>query len=183
MQSTQVIQPHTARELILQNREWQLAKQLNISTGYAYSVVHDNFQFHKVCTSWLPHELMDEHTCKHMCLHNCPYHLEHYCKGDNFLQQIDTSDETWVHHYQPQAKQKNIKSKHPSSPTAKKFKMQSSAGKSMLTILRASKGHILETYLERWITVTNVTYSNMLQRGLKPCLKRRGRLSECILLL
>jgi hypothetical protein len=133
----------------------KIAKQLTISTGYAYSVVHDNLQFHKVCTSWLP--LMDEHTCKHMCFNICPYHLEHYCEGDNFLQQIDTGDETWVHHYQPQAKQKSMKSKHPSCLTAKKFKKQSWAGQSMLTILWASKGHILETYLERWITVTNVT--------------------------
>jgi hypothetical protein len=41
-----------ARGLILQNRRVTVektAKQLNFSIGSAYSVVHENFQFHKVC--------------------------------------------------------------------------------------------------------------------------------------
>jgi hypothetical protein len=40
-----------ARELILQNRRVtvdKIAKELNISTGSAYSMMHDNYQFHKV---------------------------------------------------------------------------------------------------------------------------------------
>jgi hypothetical protein len=44
-----------ARELFLQNRRvmvHEIAKQLNIiSIGSAYSVMHDNFQFHKECAS------------------------------------------------------------------------------------------------------------------------------------
>jgi hypothetical protein len=41
-----------ARELNLQDRRAtvdKIAKQLNISIGSAYSVVHDNRQFHEVC--------------------------------------------------------------------------------------------------------------------------------------
>jgi hypothetical protein len=51
-----------ARELILEYRRvtvHKIAKQLNISTGSAYSVEHDNLQFHKVCARWVPKELMD----------------------------------------------------------------------------------------------------------------------------
>jgi hypothetical protein len=59
------------------------------------------------------------------------------------LQQIVTSDETWV---QPETKRKNMQRKQPSSPAAKKFKVQPQARELMLTIFRDSLGPILETY-------------------------------------
>jgi hypothetical protein len=46
-----------ARELIRQNRRVmvdEIAKQLNTGSGPAYSVVHNNLQFHKVCARWVP---------------------------------------------------------------------------------------------------------------------------------
>jgi hypothetical protein len=52
-----------AREQILQNRRAtvdDIAKQPNISIGSAYSVVHDNLQFHKVCASCIAKEVTDE---------------------------------------------------------------------------------------------------------------------------
>jgi hypothetical protein len=52
-----------ARKLILQTRRVtvdEIAKRLNISIVSAYSVVHDNLQFHKVCVRWVPKELTDE---------------------------------------------------------------------------------------------------------------------------
>jgi hypothetical protein len=110
--------------------------------------------------------------------------LVRYCEGgDNFLQWIVTGDETWVHHCQPETKRKSMQWKHPSS-AAKKFKMQPSAGKLILTIFWDSQGPILETYLERGTTVTSATYCDMLQGGLKLaiCSKKRGRLSEGVLL-
>jgi histone-lysine N-methyltransferase SETMAR len=98
-----------ARELILQNRTVMVdktTKQLNISIGSSYSVVHDNLQFHKLCARWVPKELTDEH--KHMNLDICSRHLACYREeGDNFLQRIVTGDETWVHHYQPETKREN----------------------------------------------------------------------------
>jgi hypothetical protein len=55
----------------------------------------------------------------------------------------------------------------------------------MLTIFWDSQGPILESYQERETTVTNATYFDMFQEGLKPAIrsKRRGRLSEGVLLL
>jgi len=75
--------------------------------------------------------------------------------------------------------------KHPSSPVGKKFKMQPSVGKLMLTIFWDSHGPILKTYQEHGTTVTSAMYCDMLQRELKPaiCSKRRGKLSKKILLL
>jgi hypothetical protein len=89
-----------------------------------------------------------------------------------------------VHRYQPKTKWKSMQWKHPSSPVAKKFKMQPSEGRLMLNIFWDSQEPVLETYLERGKTVTSATYCDILQRGLKPAIlsKRGVGLSEGVLL-
>jgi hypothetical protein len=60
---------------------------------------------------------MDEH--KRMCLDICSHHFTHYLEeGDSFLKWIVTGHEIWVHHYQPETKQKSMEWKCPSSPVA-----------------------------------------------------------------
>jgi hypothetical protein len=101
-------------------------------------VVHDNLQFHKVGAHGT-----DEH--KRMCSDSCSRHLAYYHEeGDNFLQQIVTGNETWVHNHQPETKWKSMQWKHPSS-VVKIFKTQPLASKLMLTIFWDSQGTILET--------------------------------------
>ena len=154
-----------------------------MSVGSAYSLIHDSLKFSKVCARWVPKELTEEHKRKR--LEVCSRHLACYREeGDNFLQQIVTGDETWIHHYEPERKRQSVQWKPPSSPVVKKFKMRPSAGKLMLTVFWDSRRPILKTYQERG-TVTSATYCDMLQRELKPaiCSKRRGKLSKEILLL
>jgi hypothetical protein len=106
-----------AKEMSLQNRRVtvdEIAKQLNLRIGSAYSVVHDNLQFHRVCARWVSTELTDEH--KHMRLDIFYRHLVRYREGDNFLQRIVTGNVTWVHHYQPETKLKSMQWKHQPSP-------------------------------------------------------------------
>ena len=131
-------------ELIHENRRItveEVAGRLNVSVGSAYSLIHDSLKFSKVCARWVPKELTQE--CKHKRLDVCSRHLARYREeGDNFLQQIVTGDETWIHHYDPESKQQSMQWKHPSSPAAKKFKTQPLAGKLMLTIFWDSQGPI-----------------------------------------
>jgi hypothetical protein len=106
MQSTLVVQPQgttaqneeRARDLIFQKRRTkvdEIAKQLNISIGSAYSVIYDNLYFHKVCARWVPKGLTDEH--RYMPLDICSSHLACCHKeDDNFLQEIVTGDETCI---------------------------------------------------------------------------------------
>jgi hypothetical protein len=109
-----------------------------------------------------------------MRLDICSRHLVRYREeGDNFLQRIVTGEETSVHHYQPETKRKSMQWKHPSSPAAKKFKTQPSAGELMLTIFCGSQWPILQTYLERGTTVTSATYCDMFQGGLKPAIRSK----------
>jgi hypothetical protein len=60
-----------------------------------------------------------------------------------FLERIVTADETWVHHYEPESKAQSVAWKRPTSPMAKKFKSQPSAGKIMLTLFWNMEGAIL----------------------------------------
>jgi hypothetical protein len=60
MMATTAQNEERAKELIFQKRKVmvdKIAKQLNISIGTAYSMVHYNLQFHKVHARCVPKEL------------------------------------------------------------------------------------------------------------------------------
>jgi len=129
-------------ELIRENRRTtveEVAGRLNVSVGSAYSLIHDSLKFIKVCAKWAPKELIEERKPRRLDV--CSRHLARYREeGDNFLQQTVTGDETWIHHYEPESKRQSMQWRHPSSPVAKKFKTQPSAGKLMLTVFWDSQG-------------------------------------------
>jgi len=92
-----------------------------VSVGSAYSLIHGSLKFSKVCARWLPKELTEER--KHKCLAVCSRHLARYREGDNFLQQIVTGDETWIHHYEPESKWQSMQWKNPSSVASGDFNL------------------------------------------------------------
>ena len=116
-----------------------------MSVGSAYSLIHDSLIFSKVCARWEVKELAEQRKRKHFDV--CSQHLARYREErDNFLQQIATGDETWIHSYEPESKRQSMQCKHPLSPVAKKFKMQPSAGKLMMTDFWDSQGRVLKSY-------------------------------------
>jgi hypothetical protein len=60
-----------------------------------------------------------------------------------FLERIVTTDEIWVHHYEPESKAQSMAWKRPTSPVAKKFRNQPSAGKIMRPLFWDMEGVIL----------------------------------------
>jgi len=125
-----------ARAIILTDRRVtieEIALQLGISQGTAYSLVHDILGFHIVAARGVPIHLTEEHKCN--CQHICSSLLEWYSReGDNFLNRIINGDETWVHHSEPETKRQSMQWKHTSSPSSKKFKSQPSAGRLLLMV-------------------------------------------------
>ena len=87
-------------ELIRENRRItaeEVAGRLNVSVGFAYSLIHDSLKFSKACYRWVPKELTEEPKRKRLDV--CSQHLARYREdGDNFLQQTVTGDEMWIHH-------------------------------------------------------------------------------------
>jgi len=99
----------------------KIAALFNMSHGSAYSIVHNDLRYRKVCSRWVPRQLSDDHKRAWQTI--CQEHLDrHACEGDAFLHQIVTGDESWVYHYEPESKIQSMQWKHPSSPANKKFK-------------------------------------------------------------
>ena len=106
-------------------------------------------KFSKVCARWVPKELTEDHKRKRLDV--CSRHLARFREeGDKFLQQIVTSDETWIHHYEPESKRQSMQWKHSLSPVAKKLKTQPSAGKFMLTLFWDPQGPYSRNLSGKW---------------------------------
>jgi hypothetical protein len=120
-------------------------------------------KFRKVCTRWVPRELKDQEKMNWMGLA-----LQHFLRyadereKTSMLNRIVTGDESWVLHYQPESKHASVQWKHPSSPSAKKFKVVPSAGKVMLTVFRDSQGVLLAHFQKRGENVISTSYCEVL---------------------
>jgi histone-lysine N-methyltransferase SETMAR len=92
-----------------------------------------------------------------------------------FLERIVTGDETWVHLYEPESKAQSTAWKRPTSPVAKKFKSQPSAGKIMLTLFWDMESGICVHFTTKGETVNSQNYCDVLQKKLKPATRSRHR--------
>jgi histone-lysine N-methyltransferase SETMAR len=90
---------------ILQDRritttELRAAVEIGFS---ALDTVLKKFGFRTLCARWVPRMLTGDH--KEQRLQACADLLERYeSLGDDFLDNIVTGDETYVHHYEPESK-------------------------------------------------------------------------------
>lgn len=131
----------------------------------------------------MPHQLTAELKYRH--IDACEELLRRFhIKGDAFLGKIVTGVETWVHYHQLEMKRSSKEWRHKSLPKSKKFRTQQSAGKVMLTLFWDTKGVILEHYMDKGVTITSHSYSDMLRNHLCPAIrsKRRGLLTSGVLL-
>ncbi len=172
--------------MILEDRRvtiLEISNELRVSTGLVHKIIHNDLQFNKTCARWVPRQLTEVH--KNIRLRICTELLQRYQnEGEAFLEQIVTTDETWVHHYEPETKQQSMMWKHSDSPTVKKFKTRASANKVMLTLFWDMKGPLLCDYLEERRTINAEYYSNLLKIHLRPKIrtKRRGAITRGVIL-
>jgi histone-lysine N-methyltransferase SETMAR len=162
----------------------EIVLTFNMSHDSAYNIVHNDLGYRKVCSRWIPKQLSDDHKRARQTI--CQEHLDRHAReGDAFIHRIVIGDEPWVYHYESEFKRQLMQWKHSSSPANKIFKTQASAGKVNLTNFWNVNGPILVHFQEKGQTVTNVRYSEMLVKELKPAMrsKRRGLLSKRVLLL
>jgi hypothetical protein len=73
---------------------------------------------------------------------------------DDFFSRLVTTDESWIHQYDPETKESSKQWKHLESLPPKKAKTQPSAGKVMLTVFWDQDGVILTDYLAKGHTIT-----------------------------
>jgi transposase len=62
----------------------EIAVEFNMSHSSAYSIVHNDLGYRKVCSRWVPRKLSDDH--KHARQTICQEHLDRHAReGDAFL--------------------------------------------------------------------------------------------------
>jgi hypothetical protein len=93
--------------------------------------------------------------------------LQYADEEEDMLNRIVTGDESWVHHYQPESKPASVQWKHPTSPSAKKFKVtrMPSAEKVMLTIFWDYQGVLLAHFQKSGENVNSQKTSRPTARG------------------
>jgi hypothetical protein len=102
--------------------------------------------------------------------------LLRYQEDPAFLDNIDKGDETWVHHITPEKKWNSMMWKHPSSPTAKKFKMTASVHKVMATVFWDMKGLLLVDFLNKNESINADHYIETLQKLRQAIRRKRVRM-------
>ena len=119
--------------------------------------------FNKVIARWVPKMLTDVH--KEQCLLAARCGLARFRReGDNFLNRIVTTDETWVFHYEPESKRQSLEWKHVTSPMKKKFKGQRTLHKVMLTVFWNMEGLITLGFKSQGTTVNSANYCELLDK-------------------
>jgi len=95
-----------------------------------------------------------------------------------------TMDETWLYHYDPEAKQQSVEWQHSGSLCPKKFRVQESAGKFLASIFWDQDGILHIDYLPKGQTISVEYYSSLLVQ-LKDILKekRHGKITQGVLFL
>jgi len=176
----------TDRRLTLTDLHHQMAKHysyLPCSRTSIFRILRGELEMTKVSARWVPRDLTDDHRQNRMgaALEILGRYAE---KGDKFLQQIVTGDESWVHYWTPESKQASMvwKTKDESAP--KKFKVVPSSGKLMVTFFWDSEGPLLIEYMPAGSTITGASYFDTLvklQQAIKN--KRPGKLSKGVILL
>ena len=91
-------------------------------------------------------------------------------------------DETWVHHFTPEAKQQSKQWKHPGLPPPNKIKTVPSAGKVMALVFWDADGILLIDYLQKQQMISCTYYASLLtQLRKKIKIKCCGKLTKGVL--
>ena len=140
-----------------------IASEVGISFGAVQSILTDILGMPKVSARWVP-KLLTEHQ-KGSRLDISRYFLSRYENDpEEFIDQVVTQDETWVHHFDPESKKQSMQWKHPSSPPSKKFKRVSSARKVMASIFWDNQGVVRVDYLREGCTINSAFHAEELRR-------------------
>ena len=93
-----------------------IARQIGMSFGAVQSILNNILGMSKVSARWVPIMLTKDHKKSRLDISN-KYLLSLYEDNpEEFMHCVVTKDETWVHHFDPEAKKQSKQWKHPGSP-------------------------------------------------------------------
>ena len=118
---TRTVRTNIARSVIaqcLEDDRRRPLQELQAHTGIDQTTMHkilrEYLHTRKIAAKWVPHALAEQQKC---CRYEpCCIHLESYQNGENMLNNIITTDETWVSAYEPELKRQSAEWRHEGSP-------------------------------------------------------------------
>ena len=163
------------QEFILEDRRViveTVARHFDISYSTAQDIMNNKLGMRRVSARWVLHLLFPDQMGQRV--KRCHEYCQRYNdEGENFLNQIITRDETWIHFFEPESKQQSSMWKHPSSPSPTKVLFSRSAGKLMAIIFCDIQGIILNHFVPTKTTVTGNYYASVIKSDLLPAIKRK----------
>ena len=161
--------------------ERYIASTVGISQERVHSILTEDLEMRKLSARLVPRLLtVDQKHTRHTLSHTNLNLFEE--DPANFLKRFVTMDETWVHHFTPEAKQQLKQWKHPGSPPPKKAKTVPSAGKVMASVFWDADGILLINYLQKGQKINGTYYASLLtQLREKIKFKHRRKLTKGVL--
>jgi len=152
-------------ELILKDRRISAkstTEQLGISRERVGSIIYEDLDMRKLSAKWVPKYLKADQ--KRQSYQPSEQIWEFFLRdSNNFLSRLVTMDKTWLYHYDPETKQQSMEWRHSGSPRLpKKFRVQKSAGKFLVSIFWDQDGILLIDYFPKGQTINAEYYSSLL---------------------
>ena len=98
----------------------EVATELIISYGSAFTIIHDVLGMSKVSARWVPRNLSTQD--RQHRLHSSRELLSIYeSDPEDFLARLVTGDETWLYQWDPETKQQSMQWRHSGSPPSEKM--------------------------------------------------------------
>lgn len=137
-----------------------IADKLGISASLTHRILVTELGMSKVSARWVP-RLLKEDEKQRRILCSAEFLRRYDAEGDNFLNRIITTDETWLHYFDPETKMQSSVWKTPSTPPPKKARVQKSCGKEMFIFFMDRRGMILIHRVRDGCTVNANYYSQV----------------------
>ena len=153
-----------------------IASKVGISIGVVRLILTDILGMSKISARWVPRMLKEDQNRSRLDISR--YLLSCYeDHSEEFMDQVVAQDETCVHHFDLESKQ-SIQWKHAGSPSPKKFKRVSSAGKVMASKFWENQRVIMVNKLEEDRTINGAYCAEELRQLHQEIVwKRRGKLT------
>ena len=138
----------------------EVATQVGVSVGTIHTVLTEHLDMRRVSARWIPRLLSADDKSRRIQLSRS-FLGRYEREGEEFLNRIITTDETWLYHYDPETKQQSSAWKHTSSPPPLKAKVRQSSRKNMFIFFMDAAGMLLIHAVPDGQTVNAAYYSKV----------------------
>lgn len=149
-----------------------IADAVGAGYGTVHRIITEEFNMRKVSARWVP-KLLTQDQKDNRVIASQEFLSRYEQEGDTFLDQIITTDETWLFHFDPETKAQSQVWKTPNTPPPKKARVCKSGGKHMFVFFMDRKGMLLCHAVPEGQNINAEYYSKVLRRDLVQAIRKK----------